>query len=218
MKLNELFFSIQGESSSLGLPTVFVRFTGCNLRCSYCDTTYAYFEGARITPEEIFSRVETFGVRRVCLTGGEPLIQPQEELQRLLDLLGNAGYEVSIETDGSVNINRVKLRPKQRFILDVKVPSSQMHMYMDFDNLRRIVPSRDEIKFVVGTKEDYEWSKEIIRQHDIVPEKGYRLIFSPVFGELEPRVLAEWILRDRLDARLQIQLHKWIWDPDTRGV
>ncbi|MDI3328167.1 MAG: radical SAM protein [Alicyclobacillaceae bacterium] len=218
MKVNELFFSIQGESSSMGLPTVFVRFTGCNLRCSYCDTTYAYFEGKRMTPEEVFARIEAYGVRRVCLTGGEPLIQPRDELQKLLNLLGSDQYEVSIETDGSVDIDRIRLRPRQRFILDVKVPSSQMHLYMDFDNLRRIVPERDEVKFVVGTEEDYEWSKEIIDRYDIRPEKGYSLLFSPVFGVLEPRKLAEWILRDRLNARLQVQLHKFIWDPATRGV
>lgn len=218
VKLNELFFSIQGESSSMGLPTVFVRFTGCNLRCSYCDTTYAYFEGTRTTPEEIFRRIEEYGVRRVCLTGGEPLIQPREELQQLLDLLGGNNYEVSIETDGSIDIERVKLRPKQRFILDIKVPSSDMHTYMDFDNLKRVVPERDEIKFVVGNEEDYLWSKEIIRRYEISPEQGYRLLFSPVYGVLEPRTLAEWILQDEWDVRLQVQLHKWLWEPGKRGV
>lgn len=202
----------------MGLPTVFVRFTGCNLRCSYCDTTYAYFEGSRTTPEDIFAKVHTYGVRRVCLTGGEPLIQPREELQHLLDLFDRHGYEVSIETDGSMSIDRVKLRPRQRFILDIKVPSSEMHTYMDFDNLKRIIPCRDEVKFVVGNEEDYLWSKDIIHRYDIEPEKGYRLLFSPVHGVLEPRILAEWILRDRLDVRLQVQLHKWIWEPERRGV
>jgi 7-carboxy-7-deazaguanine synthase len=218
VKVNEIFFSIQGESSSIGLPTVFVRFTGCNLRCTYCDTRYSYYEGEPDTPQGIMDKIRSHRVKRVCLTGGEPLIQPRAELQELLDLLHAERYEVSIETDGSVDISKVSLHDKQRFILDMKVPSSGMSERMDFENLRRIVPQRDEVKFVVGNREDYEWSVQLIREYNLMPEQGYQLVFSPVFGEIEPRNLVEWILEDRLDARFQIQLHKIIWDPSQRGV
>ncbi|WP_018132347.1 radical SAM protein [Effusibacillus pohliae] len=218
MKVNEIFFSIQGESSSIGLPTVFVRFTGCNLRCTYCDTKYSYYEGEPDTPEGIMEKIRSYGVKRVCLTGGEPLIQPREEMQRLLDLLAAEDYEVSIETDGSIDISKICLHDRQRFILDMKVPSSGMSDRMDFANLRRIVPERDEIKFVVGNREDYEWSKRLIANYDLDPAKGYRLIFSPIFGGLTYRELVEWVLEDRLDARFQVQLHKIVWDPQLRGV
>lgn len=218
MKVNEIFLSIQGESSSIGLPTVFVRFTGCNLRCTYCDTRYAYYEGEPDTPEGIMEKIRSFGVRRVCLTGGEPLLQPRSELQKLLDLLANEQYEVSIETDGSIDISKFRLHDRQRFILDMKVPSSGMSARMDFENLRRVVPERDEIKFVAGNRKDYEWAKNLIRKYDLDPGKGYRLIFSPVFGDLPYRELVEWLLEDRIDARFQVQLHKIVWDPNLRGV
>jgi 7-carboxy-7-deazaguanine synthase len=218
VKVNEIFFSIQGESSSIGLPTIFVRFTGCNLRCTYCDTKYSYYEGQPDTPQGIMEKIRSYPIKRVCLTGGEPLIQPRSEMQELLDLLYAEQYEVSIETDGSVDISKVKLHNKQRFILDMKVPSSGMSEKMDFENLKRIIPERDEIKFVVGNREDYEWSVQLIREHDLDPRKGFRLIFSPIFGEISPRDLVEWILADHLDARFQVQLHKIIWDPQQRGV
>ncbi|GAX88545.1 radical SAM protein [Effusibacillus lacus] len=218
MKVNEIFFSIQGESGSIGLPTIFVRFTGCNLRCTYCDTKYSYFEGEPDTPEGVMDKVRSYGIKRVCLTGGEPLIQPREEMQQLLDLLGEDGYEVSIETDGSIDISRFRLHDKQRFILDMKVPSSAMSDKMNFENLKRIVPERDEIKFVVGNREDYEWSKDLIRQYNLDPGLGYQLIFSPIYGELTYQQLVEWLLEDRIDARFQVQLHKIVWDPNQRGV
>lgn len=216
MKVNEIFFSIQGESSSIGLPTVFVRFTGCNLRCAYCDTKYSYYEGVQDTPEGILDKIRSYGIKRVCLTGGEPLIQPRSEMQQLLDLLAAEQYEVSIETDGSIDVSKFRLHERQRFILDMKVPSSAMSDKMDFANLQRILPSRDEIKFVVGTREDYEWSKNLIRQYGL--DAGYQLVFSPIFGDLPPSQLVEWLLEDRIDARFQIQLHKIVWDPDLRGV
>lgn len=216
MKVNEIFFSIQGESSSIGLPTVFVRFTGCNLRCTYCDTKYSYYEGVPDTPEGILDKIRSYGIKRVCLTGGEPLIQPRSEMQQLLDLLAAEQYEVSIETDGSIDVSKFRLHERQRFILDMKVPSSAMSDKMDFANLQRILPSRDEIKFVVGTRVDYEWSKNLIRQYGL--DAGYQLVFSPIFGDLPPRQLVEWLLEDLIDARFQIQLHKIVWDPDLRGV
>jgi 7-carboxy-7-deazaguanine synthase len=218
MKVNEIFLSIQGETSSAGQPTVFVRFTGCNLRCTYCDTTYAYEEGETKTPEEVLASIRLFRYKRVCITGGEPLLQPRGEMQRLLDRLAEHGYEVSIETDGSVNIDKVTLRPRQRFILDMKTPGSGMSGRMDFANLKRVVPDRDEIKFVVGSREDFDWSLERIAEHGLWPEKGYRLLFSPVFGALEMKRLVEWILESGIDARFQVQLHKFVWDPAQRGV
>ncbi|HEU4962787.1 MAG TPA: radical SAM protein [Bacilli bacterium] len=218
MRLNELFLSIQGETASAGLPTIFVRFTGCNLRCTYCDTTYSYYEGDTITPDEVMEQIRAKKVKRVCLTGGEPLIQPRGEMQHLLDLLGAEDYEVSIETDGSIDIAKYTLHKKQRFIVDMKVPSSRMSDKMHWDNLRHLDPTRDEIKFVVGTREDYEWCLRLIREYDLAPAKGYRLIFSPVFRAIEPEDLVNWILEDDLDARFQIQLHKIVWDPDKRGV
>jgi 7-carboxy-7-deazaguanine synthase len=218
MRLNELFLSIQGETSSAGLPTIFVRFTGCNLRCTYCDTKYSYYEGDTITPDEVMEKIRALTYKRVCLTGGEPLIQPRAEMQQLLDMLAAEGYEVSIETDGSIDISKFHLHDKQRFILDMKVPSSGMSEKMHLPNLKHVVPERDEIKFVVGNREDYEWSTALIREHGLDPAKGYRLLFSPVFQEIELADLVNWILEDGLDARFQLQVHKIVWDPDKRGV
>ncbi|BCJ86568.1 radical SAM protein [Effusibacillus dendaii] len=218
MKVNEIFFSIQGESASIGLPTIFVRFTGCNLRCTYCDTKYSYYEGESDTPEGILEKIRSYGIKRVCLTGGEPLIQPRTEMQRLLDLLAAENYEVSIETDGSIDISKFQLRGRQRFILDMKVPSSAMSNRMDFENLKRIVPERDEVKFVVGNREDYEWARNLMQQYELQPEKGYQLIFSPIFGDITYQELVSWLLEDRIDVRFQVQLHKIVWDPDLRGV
>jgi 7-carboxy-7-deazaguanine synthase len=218
MRLNELFLSIQGETSSAGLPTIFVRFTGCNLRCTYCDTKYSYYEGDTVTPEQVMDKIRALRVKRVCLTGGEPLIQPRAEMQQLLDMLGSEQYEVSIETDGSIDISKYTLHDKQRFIVDMKVPSSGMSERMHLPNLRHIVPERDEVKFVVGNRADYDWCLDLIREHDIHPSKGYRLLFSPVFGEIDMAEMVEWILADELDARFQVQLHKIVWDPNKRGV
>lgn len=218
MRLNELFLSIQGETSSAGLPTIFVRFTGCNLRCTYCDTKYSYYEGDTITPEDVMEQIRAKKCKRVCLTGGEPLIQPRGEMQQLLDMLGAEDYEVSIETDGSIDISKYTLHPKQRFIVDMKVPSSGMSDKMHWDNLKHIDPARDEIKFVVGNRADYDWCLNLIREYDLDPAKGYQLVFSPVFREIELEDLVNWILEDGLDARFQVQLHKIVWDPDKRGV
>ncbi|ARU61781.1 radical SAM protein [Tumebacillus avium] len=218
MRLNELFLSIQGETSSAGLPTIFVRFTGCNLRCTYCDTKYSYFEGDIITPDEVMDKIRALKCKRVCLTGGEPLIQPRAEMQRLLDLLAEESYEVSIETDGSIDVSKFQLHAKQRFIVDMKVPSSGMSEKMHLPNLQHIVAERDEVKFVVGSRADYEWCTALIREQGIHPKDGYQLIFSPVFREIELEDLVNWILEDELDARFQVQLHKIVWDPDKRGV
>jgi len=218
MRLNEMFLSIQGETSTAGLPTIFVRFTGCNLRCTWCDTKYSYFEGDQITPDEVMDKIRALKCKRVCLTGGEPLIQPRAEMQQLLDMLAAEGYEVSIETDGSIDISKYTLHDKQRFIVDMKPPSSGMSEKMHWENLRHIVPARDEIKFVVGSREDYEWCVNLVREHGVDPAKGYQLVFSPVFRQVDLEEMVNWILADELDARFQVQLHKIVWDPDKRGV
>lgn len=215
MRINEIFLSIQGESRSAGLPTVFVRTTGCNLRCVYCDTTYAYYEGQQMSLDEVIARVQSYGVRRVCLTGGEPLIQPQAEVQAFFDRL--QGYEVSVETSGSIFVGQWHLHPNQRWVVDMKVPSSGESGRMDLRNLEpTVLRAYDEVKFVVGDREDYEWSRALILEHGLQGRCG--LLFSPIWGTLQPLELTNWLIADRLDARMQLQLHKLIWNPTARGV
>ncbi len=211
MRVSEVFLSLQGESSSAGLPTVFVRTAGCNLRCRWCDTAYAFTGGEELPPAEVRRRVEAYGVRRVCLTGGEPLLQPRDEVAALLDLL--ADREVSVETSGAVPLAPHALRQHHRWVMDVKCPSSGMSGRLHPDNLRRLRP-QDEVKFVVADEADYRWAAAFIREHGL--EGRHRLLLSPVHGELDPAALAEWILEDRLEARLQVQLHKLLWG-DARG-
>ncbi len=213
MLVSEIFFSLQGESSSAGLPTVFIRTAGCHLRCSYCDTAYARHGGTAMTVEEVFSQATAFGCRRFCLTGGEPLLQPAEEVQQLIDLL--APYELSIETSGAIDVGRWRLHPAHRWVLDVKCPSSGETGRMDLRNLERLRPV-DEVKFVVGDAADYAWARGIIRAYGL--ERRSRVLFSPVFGVLAPALLAGWLLEDRLEARLSLQVHKYIWGPEARGV
>ena len=209
MKVNEIFLSIQGESKSIGLPTVFVRFTGCNLRCSYCDTKYAYDEGYDMSCDDIVARVEELGCKRVCLTGGEPLLQ--KDIQCLMDRL--CDYEVSIETNGSIDISKFKLGNMHRFVMDVKLDSSECYNKMILSNFEYLKDS-DEIKFVVGSRLDYERAKEVINTY----HRRGQLIISPVFGKIDYAKIVEWILQDKLDARFQLQIHKIIWDKDKRGV
>ncbi|WP_432408505.1 7-carboxy-7-deazaguanine synthase QueE [Wukongibacter sp. M2B1] len=209
MRVNEIFVSIQGEGTSTGYPTIFVRFTGCNLRCSYCDTTYSYDEGIEMTAEDIYSKVKEYKYKRVCITGGEPLLQ--EEIHKLLFLLKE--YEVNIETNGSIDISEFDLCDRHRFTMDMKTPSSFECMKMKLDNfkyLRRI----DEIKFVIGSREDYEWAKKIIGN---CYQRGI-IIYSSVFTKIDPREIIGWILEDRLDVRFQLQIHKFIWSPEEKGV
>lgn len=212
MKINEIFFSIQGESSSAGLPTVFIRTTGCNLRCDYCDTTYAYEEGEEMSPQEILKIVSGFPCRRVCLTGGEPLTQRTEELQMLVDLL--SGWEVSVETNGSLPLDLIELRPGQRWVMDVKCPSSGHTGSTVISNLNKLRPV-DEVKFVIGDMTDYQWAVSFIKQNGLIGR--VQILLSPVHGVLDPALLAEWMLADGLDCRLQMQLHKLIWG-ERRGV
>ncbi len=213
LRVNEIFYSIQGESSYAGLPCVFVRLTGCNLRCSYCDTRYAYEEGGIMEINHIFDQISPMQCRLVEITGGEPLIQ--EKTPILVEGLLEDGYEVLIETNGTHDISRVDDRCVK--IVDFKCPSSGMSDRTDMENLDRLSP-RDEIKFVMGTREDYEYAREIVGHMKSRSLTISSVNFSPVFGQLEPETLAEWILADHLACRLHLQIHKYIWGPDARGV
>jgi 7-carboxy-7-deazaguanine synthase len=210
--VNELFYSIQGESSYAGFPCVFVRLTGCNLRCTYCDTTYAYQEGRSMSLDHILDQVAAYSCSLVEITGGEPLVQ--EETPELVKQLLAAGYTVLIETNGSLDISLIDARCIK--IVDFKCPSSGMEMKNDFGNLDRL-SKHDEIKFVIGSEEDYGFAQRV---YSTIRSRGLNNLvhFSPVFGKLNPRMLAEWILKDHLEARLALQLHKIIWPLSTRGV
>lgn len=219
LKVNEIFYSIQGESSSAGLPCIFIRLTYCNLRCSYCDTEYAFYEGKDLSIDEILKEVEkyngTSGSYRDCklveVTGGEPLFQ--SESLDLLKRLCDEDYDVMLETGGSLPIKNVDKRVK--IIMDLKCPSSKMMKKNLYENINNLKPI-DEIKFVIGNREDYDWSKQILKKYQL--EKKFTVLFSTVFGELEPLTLVNWILEDKLNVRFQLQLHKYIWQPDTKGV
>ncbi len=210
LKVSEIFYSIQGESSWSGQPCVFVRLTGCNLRCSYCDTRYAYEEGRFLLIPAILEMVRQFGCGLVEVTGGEPLLQ--EETPSLVSGLLDAGHTVLLETNGSIDINRVDQRCAR--IMDVKCPSSGMIEKNDLRNLAKLT-ALDELKFIIGSRKDYEFAKDILSSF---PSAHYKVNFSAVFGALAPRSLAEWILDDRLSVRLNLQFHKIIWGPETRGV
>ncbi len=209
--VNEIFHSIQGESAAAGLPCVFVRLTYCNIRCSYCDTEYAFYEGKQMSIRDIVDSVRSFGCRRVEITGGEPLFQP--EVHALMGRLCDDGYEVLLETGGSLDISGVD--PRVRRIVDFKCPSSGM----DRKNLWAIAErlnDRDEVKFVIGDRADYDWAKGKIAEQGLGTKCP--ILMSVVFGQLEPVTLSEWILADRLDVRFQLQMHKYIWHPERRGV
>jgi 7-carboxy-7-deazaguanine synthase len=212
LRINEIFFSIQGESTNAGLPCVFVRLTYCNLRCVYCDTEYAFYEGKDMTIDEIISEVEKYNCRLVEVTGGEPLAQ--ENVHELMRTLCDKGHTVMIETGGSLPIENIDKRVK--IIMDLKTPYSKMDKKNRYENIS-FLKLTDEVKFVVGSREDYEWTKEIINKYDLTG-KVSQVLISPVFGEVENINLAEWILKDNLNVRLQIQMHKYIWHPETRGV
>lgn len=207
MRISEVFYSIQGESTYAGLPFVFVRLAGCNLSCSYCDTEYARKGGMDMTVEEVMERVRAFPCKRVEITGGEPLLQ--KETYILMERFLREGYRVLLETNGSIDLKDVDGRVVK--IVDVKVPGSGGTFLMK--NLSYLTPE-DELKFVIGNREDYEWSRRFIRDHGL--EERVKILFSPVYGRLTPGDLAGWILEDGLRVRLQIQLHKVIWG-EKRG-
>lgn len=211
MKINEIFKSIQGESTYAGLPCVFVRTTFCNLRCGWCDTTYAFYEGVDRSVESVLEEVRRHGCRLVEVTGGEPLLQ--EEVYVLITALLDEGYTVLIETSGSIPIDRVD--PRAVVIMDIKCPGSNMSHAVHWENLDRLKKG-DEIKFVIADRADYDWAKEVLSKYPRLLD--HPILFSPVFNQIDPRQLAEWILEEKLPVRFQLQLHKYIWDPEMRGV
>jgi 7-carboxy-7-deazaguanine synthase len=211
MRITEIFHSIQGESSYAGQPCVFVRLTGCPLRCTWCDTDYAFYGGHECSIDEVLAKVQTYGCRLVEVTGGEPLVQP--ESLPLMTRLCDAGHTVLLETSGAVDIAPVD--PRTHVILDVKCPGSGMTDRMHWPNLSQL-GAKDEAKFVMADRADYDWAREILTQYDLASRCP--VLFSPVFGTLDARQLAEWTLADRLPVRFQLQMHKYIWAPDMRGV
>ncbi|WP_447975279.1 7-carboxy-7-deazaguanine synthase QueE [Nitrospira sp. Kam-Ns4a] len=211
MRVTEIFYSIQGESSHAGQPCVFVRLTGCPLRCAWCDTAYAFHGGTEMTQDQVLAAVRAYGCPLVEITGGEPLHQP--EAVPLITALCDEGYEVLVETSGAINIEPVDRRA--HVILDLKCPGSGMTDRTDWGNVDRL-GSKDEVKFVIKDRADYDWAVSVLRQHRL--DARCTVLFGPVFGELDPRQLAEWILADRLPVRFQLQLHKYVWAPDMRGV
>jgi len=211
MKVCEIFKSIQGESSYAGMPCTFVRLAGCNLRCSYCDTTYAYDEGIELSENEIINQVSLIGVNLVSITGGEPLLQ--EGTFHLIERLAGEGYKVLIETNGTLSIKDIDSRAV--IVLDVKTPGSGMWEDIDISNFDYI-KSTDEIKFVMTNKADYEWSKDMVQKYNL--KSKCQVLFSPAFGVLEPELLAKWMLEDRLDMRLNLQMHKYIYGCEKRGI
>lgn len=219
MQITEIFRSIQGESTYAGLPCIFVRLTGCNLRCVWCDTAYAFYGGKTMSVDGVMEVVRGFsesdGKRRVSLveiTGGEPLLQ--KEVVPLMERLLTDGYRVLVETSGERFIGN--LPPEVIRIVDVKCPGSGEGGTFSMDNLA-VLNSRDQVKFVLTDRRDYEWAREFLRKHR-VPDEVEAVIFSPVFDKLDPRSLAEWVLADGLPVRLGLQLHKFIWHPDMQGV
>lgn len=212
--VNEIFYSIQGESTHAGRPCVFVRLTYCNLRCTYCDTEYAFEEGLELTIDEILEQIKTYDCKLIEITGGEPLLQ--NNVYRLMNILCDEGYEVLLETGGSIDISEVDQRVK--IILDVKCPTSSMSRKNFWSNLDKLKKT-DEVKFVVMDKSDFEWAKEKIIEYKLLQK--CTVLMSPVVfekGSLQPSDLAKWILDSKLPIRMQLQLHKIIWSDKTRGV
>jgi 7-carboxy-7-deazaguanine synthase len=212
LTVNEVFHSIQGESSYAGLPCVFVRLTGCDLRCSWCDTPYAFYEGRKREVGDVLADVASYGCRLVEVTGGEPLLQP--DVSPLMQGLLDAGHDVLVETGGHVSIERVP--PGVVRIMDVKCPGSGEAAKMRWDNLARL-GARDEVKFVISDRADYEYAKKILERGDWASRVA-TILFSPVHNVLRASDLAAWVLADRLPARVQPQVHKYIWEPGMRGV
>ncbi len=195
----------------MGIPCIFIRLSGCNLRCTFCDTQYAYEEGRMMSIDSIIDKIRNYDVKLVEITGGEPLIQ--DGVYSLMHNLIEKGYTVLLETNGSVILDRVNGNVVK--IVDLKCPSSGMSHKMEFSNIRYI-NKKDQVKFVIGDRRDYDWAKEIMERYNL--PQITQVLMSPVYQTLEPKILAQWILDDQLSVRVQIQLHKYIWEPDTRGV
>lgn len=209
LRITEIFYSLQGETKTVGIPTVFIRLTGCPLRCQYCDTTYAFQGGHWQTIVEILEQVANYNATHVTVTGGEPLAQ--KECLTLLSQLCDANYEVSLETSGALDVSKVD--PRVIKVIDIKTPGSGEMQRNLFENIHHLLP-HDQIKFVICDKEDYEWSKQIITQYRLI--NRYQILFSPSYEQLAAAQLADWILADRLKVRFQLQLHKVLWG-DVHG-
>jgi 7-carboxy-7-deazaguanine synthase len=212
MKVNELFYSIQGESSYSGLPCAFIRLSGCNLRCAYCDTEYAFYEGVEMSVSEIMDAVGTFATRLALVTGGEPMLQ--ESVHELFAKLLERNYTVLLETGGHVSLADVD--PRVHKIMDFKCPSSGMEEHNDYQNVHCLTRN-DEVKFVIGDRPDFDWACILIRRHDLASRAG-QILFAPAFSKLPYADLANWVLNCGIAARLQLQLHKIIWPDLQRGV
>ena len=212
LTINEIFHSIQGESTYAGRPCVFVRLTACDLRCTWCDTPYAFVEGRKMTVDEVVAEVARFDCPLVEITGGEPLLQ--DDVYPLMTRLLDEGRTVLLETGGHVSIARVP--PRVVKIVDVKCPASGESAKNLWDNLERL-DARDQVKFVIEDRTDYQFARDVVRQRAL-DQRVAAVLFSPVHGVLDPKALAEWVLADRLPVRVQLQVHKYIWGPDARGV
>jgi len=210
LRITEIFYSLQGEARSAGTPTVFIRLTGCPLRCGYCDTAYAFTGGVLYEIEQVLQEVSNFNTRHICVTGGEPLAQP--ECIDLLAALCDRGYAVSLETSGALDVARVDTRVSK--VMDIKTPGSQEEARNRYENLP-FITAHDQIKFVICDENDYRWANAMVQQHGL-SELTADVWYSPVHGQLDPTQLAEWILRDQMSVRMQLQLHKLLWD-DARG-
>lgn len=206
LRITEIFYSLQGEARTVGRPTTFVRLTGCPLRCSWCDTPYSFSGGSLMSLDAVLETVAGHGARHVCVTGGEPLAQP--ECLELLTRLCEAGYQVSLETSGALDVSGVD--PRVSKVVDLKAPGSGESGRNRYENMAALT-SHDQVKFVLASKQDYDWARLKCDQFQLVDRVG-DVLFSPVHGELDPRSLAEWILADRLHVRLQVQLHKHLWN------
>ncbi len=212
LKVNEIYQSIQGESSWAGWPCSFIRLTACDLRCTYCDTAYAFYDGKKRLVSEILAEVLALDCPMVEVTGGEPLLQ--KNVLPLMTQLCDAGKTVLIETSGAHDIGKIDARVHR--IMDLKTPSSgecARNLWSNIEHLEK----RDEVKFVIGSREDYEWSREQVRVHRLAERCGC-VLFSPIFGKIEPREIVDWIIADKLPVRFQLQMHKFIWPPLQRGV
>lgn len=211
LRITEIFYSLQGEARTVGLPTVFVRLTGCPLRCTYCDSEYAFYGGERMAITDILAEVAKFNPRFVCVTGGEPLAQPN--CLPLLTALCDAGFDVSLETSGAMDVSEVDARVSR--VMDLKAPSSGEAAKNHYENIP-LLGKHDQVKFVLGSNEDYEWAKFKLDEYQLAERVG-DVLFSPVFDALGERELADWIVRDNLPVRFQVQLHKHLWG-DKPGV
>ena len=202
LNIKEIFYSLQGEAREVGLPTVFIRLTGCPLRCTYCDTEYAFKGNNPLTIDEILSQVKQYNTKYICVTGGEPLAQINCHI--LLDVLIKQDYQVSLETSGSIDIAQVN--PLVSIVMDIKTPSSAESKQNKYDNIAKLT-NKDQLKFVMGSRADFDWSINILKKYDTLAG----VLFSPVFEQITPTQLADWILAEQLNVRLQVQMHKLLW-------